>query len=249
MPRLYREEEVRGNDRLLRVLYDGLPWLYEPVTAWVAPRIEGLSESEFRARYLRRLELDSLTPRPDGGPVRILEIGIGTGSNLPLLQRALPRGLHVELWGVDLSAGMLSRCRERLVRGHHGNVRLLQADAHALPFPEHCFDRVLETGGIGGYRAPRRALAERARVARPGTPIVTVDEQLDTREPLPLRLRAAFRALTFYNQKPRSPRALLPPEATDILDEQLSRFYFCLTFRMPEPARSSSRGTVEDQVD
>jgi ubiquinone/menaquinone biosynthesis C-methylase UbiE/uncharacterized protein YbaR (Trm112 family) len=248
-PRLYREEAVRGTDRLLRVLYNGLPGLYDPLTAWLAPLLQGATETELRERYLRRLELGSLTPRREGGPVRILDIGIGTGAHLPLLEGGLPRGLDVELWGVDLSAGMLSECRERLARGRHGNVRLLQADAHALPFPDHFFDRVLEIGGIGGYRDPRVALAERARVARPGTPIVTVDEQLDPDAEHSLLMRGAFRALTFYSREPRSPRALLPPEAADIREEQVSRFYFCLTFRMPGPHPPPSGGTVEDQVE
>ncbi|MGZ3461306.1 MAG: methyltransferase domain-containing protein [Archangium sp.] len=242
-PRLYREEQVRGTDRLLRVFYDGLPGLYEPLTAWLTPLLQGASEAELRERYLHRLELGSLQPRREGAPVRILDIGTGTGANLPLLERGLPRGLDVEVWGIDLSAGMLAECRERLARGRHAHVRLLQADAHALPFPDHFFDRVLEVGGIGGYRDARTALAERARVARRGTPIVTVDEQLDPGEPHSLLQRGAFRALTFYSRRARCPRELLPPEAMDIREEQVSRFYFCLTFRMP--AATSPRPSGE----
>jgi ubiquinone/menaquinone biosynthesis C-methylase UbiE len=106
------------------------------------------------------------------------------------------------------------------------------ADAHALPFPDHSFDRVFEIGGLNGYRDPRLALAEMARVARPGTPIVVVDEQLDGRA-RSLRDRLAFRLLTFYTRDAHSPRELLPPGAEGVLDEQITRFYFCLTFRTP----------------
>ncbi|WP_224364559.1 methyltransferase domain-containing protein [Hyalangium versicolor] len=232
LPRLFREQEVRGKDRLLRVIYDGLPFLHDPLTALLTPVLQGVSEAELREGYVSRLELGALAPHPGGPPLRILEVGIGAGANLPLIARELPPGLEVEVWGVDLSEGMLGCCRERLRREGHRGVRLLMGDAHALPFPDHVFDRVFEIGGINGYRQPGRALAEMVRVARPGTPLVVVDEQLDACAHT-LRDRLAFRLLTFYTREARSPRALLPSEVVDILEEQISRFYFCLSFRTP----------------
>jgi ubiquinone/menaquinone biosynthesis C-methylase UbiE/uncharacterized protein YbaR (Trm112 family) len=241
LPRLLREQEVRGKDRLLRAIYDGLPSLHDPLTTLLTPLLQGRSEAELRERYVSRFELDALVPRPRGQPLRILEVGIGAGANLPLLTRALPPGLEVEVWGVDLSTGMLGCCRERLAREGHRGVRLLLADAHALPFADHTFDRVFEIGGINGYRNPGRALAEMARVARPGTPLVVVDEQLDAGA-RSLRDRVAFRLLTFYTREPHCPRELLPPAAVDIVEEQLSRFYFCLSFRMrPEEPVTCAR--------
>jgi SAM-dependent methyltransferase/uncharacterized protein YbaR (Trm112 family) len=235
LPRLFREREVRGRDRFLRAIYDGLPSLHDPLTTLLTPLLQGHSEVELRERYVPRFELDTLVPRPRGPPLRILEVGIGAGANLPLLARALSPRLGVEVWGVDLSTGMLGCCRERLAREGHQGVRLLLADAHALPFADHTFDRVFEIGGINGYRDPGRTLAEMARVARPGTPLVVVDEQLDAGARSP-RDRVAFRLLTFYTRTPHCPRELLPPGAVDILEEQLSRFYFCLSFRMPPEA-------------
>ena len=76
-----------------------------------------------------------------------------------------------------------------------------------------------------------------ARVARPGTPIVVVDEQLDPARCHGLYHRLVFRALTFYTPDAVCPRADLPAGATDVLEEQVSRFYYCLRFRMPK-ARS-----------
>ena len=108
-----------------------------------------------------------------------------------------------------------------------------RADAHALPFADASFDRVFHVGGIGGYGDTRLGLAEMARVARPDTPIVVVDEQLDPGRDDSLFHRVVFRALTFYTTAPDSPVADLPPGATAVLSEQVSRFYYCLTFRMP----------------
>jgi ubiquinone/menaquinone biosynthesis C-methylase UbiE/uncharacterized protein YbaR (Trm112 family) len=234
LARLYREDAVRGTDRLMRVIYDGLPVLHDPLTAVLTPLLQSVTESRMRGRYLRRLELEPLAPRGDGQPVRVLEVGVGSGANLPLIRRALPRGLDVEVWGMDLSEGMLRHCRKRLAREGHEGVRLMMADAHALPFPDGMFDRVLHVGGIGGFHRPAKALAELARVARPGTPVVVVDEQLDPGFRPSLLQRAAFRAITFYSKDPHCPVELLPPGATGVLQEQVAPFYYCLTFRMPD---------------
>jgi hypothetical protein len=49
-----------------------------------------------------------------------------------------------------------------------------------------------------------------------------------------------FRALTAYDAAPRAPTALVPPDAQDVIEEQVSRFYYCLSFRMPA-ARPAAR--------
>ncbi|MCY1018540.1 methyltransferase domain-containing protein [Pyxidicoccus sp. MSG2] len=244
MARLYREDAVRGTDRLMRVIYDGLPVLHDPLTAVLTPLLQSVTESRMRERYMRRLELEMLRPREDGQPVRVLEVGVGSGANLPLIRGALPHGQDVEVWGVDLSEGMLKHCRRRLVRGGYESVRLMMADAHALPFPDGMFDRVLHVGGIGGYREPARALAEMARVARPGTPLVVVDEQLDPAFRPSLLQRAAFRAITFYSRDPHCPRELLPRGAVSVIEEQVAPFYYCLSFRMADGSSSAAERTT-----
>lgn len=237
--RLYRESEVKGTDRLMRALYDAVPALHDPATHYLLPLLQlGGSERGMRDAYMKRVDLGSLKARPDGSSTsaRILEIGVGSGANLSLLARDLPPQLKAEVWGIDLSEGMLKQCVRWLKDGLIGSgieARLLMADAHALPFPDGFFDRVFHVGALGSFRDPRRALAEMARVARPGTPIVVVDEQLDRSRKNTLYHRAAFRLLTFYDSDPHCPRELLPEGATGIIDEQISRFYYCLTFKMP----------------
>jgi ubiquinone/menaquinone biosynthesis C-methylase UbiE len=215
----------------MRVLYYWLAPLHDPLTKALFPLLQGTSEATARDGYMRRLALGRLAA--DGGrPLRLLDVGIGAGAGLPLLARDLPPDLDVEIWGLDLSDGMLDRCRRRLADGGPA-VRLLVADAHALPFPDASFDRVFHVGGIAGYGDPRRALAEMARVARPGTPIVVVDEQLDPRFRASAIHRLVFRALTFYSATPTSPVDELPANATDVVSEQLSPYYYCLTFHVP----------------
>lgn len=244
LPRLADDAEVRGADWLMRLIYDRFAVLHDPAVRFLLPLLQFSTADALRDGYMKRLELARLRRNGTGCPLRILEVGVGTGANLPLLERDLPSSLAVELWGCDLSEGMLAQCRRRLADHPGRRMQLVLADAHALPFPDASFDRVFHVGGIAGYRDPRRGLAEMARVARPGTPIVVVDEQLDPQRPHGLYHRLTFRAITFYTSEPVCPRAQLPPGTTDVLEEQLSRFYYCLRFRMPRrraPRRARAR--------
>ena len=74
-----------------------------------------------------------------------------------------------------------------------------------------------------------------ARVAKPDTPIVVVDERLDPSRAQSLYHRLMYRLVTFYESNPRPPASLVPPGAVGVLDDQLERFFYCLTFRMPAP--------------
>ena len=65
------------------------------------------------------------------------------------------------------------------------------------------------------------ALAELARVAKPGTPVVVSDEQLQAGITDPYR-RAMFALVTFYDDDPRSPVDLVPPGAVDVRDDRSS---------------------------
>jgi len=231
LPRLYREERVGGIDRFMRLMYNSFHRFHDPAVRHLLPLLDSCSEQELREGYMRRLDCASLRPHEDDTPVRILEVGIGAGANLPLLRRELPAGLEAEVWGLDLSEGMLGECRRKVATGRYGDVRLLMANAHALPFADRTFDRVFHVGGIGGFADPGLALAEMARVARPGTPVVVVDEQLDSTRPNTLFHRASFRLLTFYDRAPQAPTRLVPPGATEVVEEPVSRFYYCLSFR------------------
>lgn len=232
LARLYRESQVTGSDRLMRLVYNSMaPW-HNMAVRVLLPVFQQGTEDQFRSAYMPRLELDSLTPHPDGRPVRILEVGIGAGANLPLMRRALPPGLPVEIWGCDLSLSMLLTLRRDLRRRGEHDVRLMFADAHALPFPDHSFDRVFHVGGINGFRDPGLAMAEMGRVARPGTPVVVVDEHLDTTQNPNLYYRAMFKLVTWYDNDPHCPIELVPPGAVEVVQDQLSLFFFCLTYKM-----------------
>ncbi|MEZ4465608.1 MAG: class I SAM-dependent methyltransferase [bacterium] len=228
LARLYREAEVRPRDRLMRLFYDGLPALHDPAVRLLLPLIQGVSEAETRRPIIEALALGDL---PRDRPARVLETGIGCGANVGLVHAALPAGVTLDYWGMDLSAGMLRRLPGRLRGAPLPTV--VQADAHDLPFATGVFDRVFHVGGLGGFGDPARALAEMARVARPGTPVVVVDEQLDPGfRAGPLR-RALFRAVTFYDRHPHAPVEAVPAGATAVESGQASPCFYLLRFQTP----------------
>lgn len=237
---LYRDEDVQGSDRLMRTVYNYFCHIHNVSVKVLLPVFQQGTEEEFREGYMPRLELGALRPRADGRPLRILEVGIGAGANIPFLRRDAPPGLALEIWGVDLSPGMLGVLRRDLRRQGDREVRLMMADVHALPFPDHAFDRVFHVGGVNGFRDPARALEEMARVAVPGSPIVVVDEQLDESRQPNLYHRAMFNMVTWYDNDPHSPVEAVPPGAASVVEDQLSLFFFALTFKMPEVPRTNA---------
>jgi hypothetical protein len=74
-----------------------------------------------------------------------------------------------------------------------------------------------------------------ARVARPGTPIVVVDEELDPARRHSVYHRLMFWSITWYDPNPHAPVELLPRAAVDVEVTRVSRFYYCLRFRLPAP--------------
>lgn len=236
--RLCREPAVKGKKALLHRIYDTLPKLHDPLVSGTLPLFQGKgTERELRSAALDRLDLGALKSAGSGARVRILEVGVGSGANLPYILERLPDGLLVEIWGVDISIGMLERAKARVKQDDmlRPITRLLMADAALLPFADQTFDRVFHIGGIGGMADPGRALAELGRVAKAGTPIVVVDEQRDPAAPLNPLQALAFKAITFYDEAPASPKALLPKGAVGVKDEQISPFYYCLSYRMEGP--------------
>ncbi|WP_138758952.1 class I SAM-dependent methyltransferase [Modestobacter altitudinis] len=92
----------------------------------------------------------------------VLEIGFGSGLNLPHLPPAV-----TGVWAVEPSA---TAVRLSAPRRDASPVRVEVAgdDAQALPFPDHRFDAALCTWVLCSVPDRRRALAEVARVLRPG---------------------------------------------------------------------------------
>ena len=105
----------------------------------------------------------------------MLEIGCGTGRNLPFLSKAV--GPHGHVYGVDISPGMLARARALCDRNHWRNVELIENDAahYRAPAP---LDGVMF--GLSYNTMPHHLLVLREAWAqlRPGGRLVIMDAKL-----------------------------------------------------------------------
>jgi ubiquinone/menaquinone biosynthesis C-methylase UbiE len=90
-----------------------------------------------------------------------LEIGIGTGLNLPLYSP------DVELTAIDLTPEMLERARARATDIGR-SVDLQEGDATRLAFADASFDTVISTLTLCTIPSPEAAVREAWRVCRPG---------------------------------------------------------------------------------
>src|SRR5207302_4356701 len=99
----------------------------------------------------------------------VLEVGIGTGLNLPLYPPTC------RLTGVDLSAEMLDKAVERVQTLAMPNVTLKVMDATALDFADNEFDKALATYTISAVPDPVAVLREMRRVVKPGGVIVILN--------------------------------------------------------------------------
>ena len=117
-----------------------IPWLYDAICAFVEWR--GL------ARWRRWIV--------DGARGRTLDLGCGTGRNLPIFPTT------VRAVGLDPSFEALRRARRRAPA-----TPLVQGSAEALPFRDGCFDTVVSGLVLCSVPDPAIGLAEVRRVLRP----------------------------------------------------------------------------------
>jgi demethylmenaquinone methyltransferase / 2-methoxy-6-polyprenyl-1,4-benzoquinol methylase len=136
-----------------------------------------------RDRVWRRLTREALDLRPGQ---RVLDLAAGTGVSTEELARS---GAYAV--GVDFSLGML-----RAGRAVRPTVPLLAGDALALPFPDAAFDAVTISFGLRNIVDVDAALAELARVTRPGGRLVVCEFSHPVSAPLrAVYLRYLMRAL------------------------------------------------------
>jgi SAM-dependent methyltransferase len=173
--RLARDVRTTPGRARLDRLQEAVPRLHDPMVRML-PQILGGGGAAARRAVFERLGLDAL---PATG-ARVLEVGVATGQNLSPLLDAVPADTAVELWGTDSRLGLLVQAKDRCGDDPRlADTRLLIAAPDALPFRDAAFDRVLHMGGLHGQVDPARAVAEMARVTRPGGIVVVVDERPD----------------------------------------------------------------------
>jgi ubiquinone/menaquinone biosynthesis C-methylase UbiE len=122
---------------------------------WVVPRLIDLGMRHPTLAGLRQ----RLVPLAHG---RVLEIGVGSGLNLPHYGRAAQ-----EVIGLDPSPQLLAKASRR-ARWIRQPIRLLEGVAEDVPLPDESVDTAVSTWTMCSVADPARVLAELRRVLRPG---------------------------------------------------------------------------------
>jgi len=100
---------------------------------------------------------------------RVLEIGGGTGANLPHY------GGEVEALVLTEPDPAMLRRLERKVRELASHAQIVGAPAELLPFEDDSFDTVVSTLVLCGVDDQARALGEARRVLRPGGKLLFIE--------------------------------------------------------------------------
>ena len=108
-------------------------------------------------------------PRPGE---RVLDVAAGSGDLAQAIgKRVAPHG---EVWVTDINHGMLARGRDRMLdRGRLAPA--VQCDAEKLPFAARYFDCVTVAFGLRNMTHKEKALAEMARVLKPGGRLIVLE--------------------------------------------------------------------------
>ena len=107
------------------------------------------------------------------GEVSVLDVACGTGDFSIALARYNPRA---SITGVDISAGMLAKGREKVsAAGLDGRIRLAEGDCEDLPFADSSFDAVCVGFGVRNFEHRALGLKEMLRVLKPGGKLVILE--------------------------------------------------------------------------
>lgn len=163
-------------------------------TSYFAERAEGwdrlrslyVDEAKVEAALLALFEGRALS--------RVLDIGTGTGRILQLLAPHIGFGL-----GIDQSIEMLNVARANLDRISLRNCQVRQGDMYHLALDDESFDAAILHHVLHFADDPAAALAEAARVLRPGGRLVIIDFAPHGEESL--RREHAHRRLGFDDEE------------------------------------------------
>lgn len=147
----------------------------------------------FGSRYLDHLAraVDALGIEPGD---TIVDLACGTGLNFErILERTGPAGRII---GVDLTAAMLDRGRERVDRRGWSNVELVHSDAAEYVIPPGV-KRIISTAGLTLVEEYDAIIARAAEALEPGGRFVLYDFKIpddwpEWRIQIQMRIRARF---------------------------------------------------------
>ena len=127
----------------------------------------------------------------------VIDVGCGTGANLPYLREQVgPEGTVI---GVDVTEPMLQHARERAAKNGWENVHLVRADGARLPI-EGPVDAVTATFVVGMFEEPAEVVERWCDLARGGR--IAVANLSPSDRPIAGPLNALFHVITVLSTPP-----------------------------------------------
>ena len=124
-----------------------------------------------RWRHYMKETLDRACRYVEGsGPLRLLDVGCGTGEFTRQLASRLPEATFV---GVDPAPGMIEQTQRKLAEV--GRVYFQCASAEELPFPDETFDWVTSCSSLHCFRDARESVRQMVRVLKPKGRLLVMD--------------------------------------------------------------------------
>jgi len=126
------------------------------------------------AQWLSEITAFLPDPKTVNAPIRILDVGCGTGYFVVLLGK---EGFNVT--GIDLTQEMIKKAKE-LIRDHGPypeNVQVMEMDAEKLSFEEESFDAVVTRNLTWTLPHPIEAYQEWYRVLKKGGVLLNFDAE------------------------------------------------------------------------
>ena len=217
-------ENLKASDREFNEKYQENAILYDEGMAWL---FSSFFENE---ENIRTKLVNFLNIKPKDF---ILNMGCGSGSDSKFILHQL--GKDGKLFNFDLSANLLKISQEK-VSNEQTQIEYFIGNGSYLPFTESVFDSLFHFGGINIFSEKKKAIAEMARVVKPGGIVVFGDESaapwLNKKE----YGKILINANPLYKHQP--PLELLPDNAQDVsLNYILGNSFYVIVFTVGETVK------------
>lgn len=152
--------EIQKEKQMVREMFDQIAPRYDYLNHLLSMGID----KRWRRKAIRGLR--------ELAPSKVLDVATGTGD----LAMEAVRQLNCEVYGVDISAGMLQLAREKVRKaGMQERIHLQEGDSESLPYATDTFDVLICAFGVRNFEHLESGLQEMLRCLRSGGELVILE--------------------------------------------------------------------------